>query len=137
MDTCSLHCQKSPGWVLMCHLCCALLPVAVLFVSVCCHLNSCRGAVGQGVVCHLGVSGPLSHCRPRAAVPCTPGSLRPRAQPMPWVQRGAALEQSVVPTAVRGACAGAAAQALPAGLGVRLWGVRLVEGLVPRKTVLL
>lgn len=96
MGTCLLHCQKSPGWVLMCHLCCALLPVAVLFVSVCCHLNSCCGAI----VCHLGVSGPLSHCCPwrvgwdgftslhcscpRAAVPCVPGSPRPRAQHMPW-----------------------------------------------------
>lgn len=136
MGTCLLHCQKSPGWVLMCHLCCALLPVAVLFVSVCCHLNSCCGAI----VCHLGVSGPLSHCCPwrvcwdgftsAALQPspcCCPLCARLPAAPCP----AHALEQSVVPAAVRGACARAAAQAL------RLWGVRPVEGLVPRKTVLL
>lgn len=136
MGTCLLHCQKSPGWVLMCHLCCALLPVAVLFVSVCCHLNSCCGAI----VCHLGVSGPLSHCCPwrvgwdgfTSATPplflcCHPLCAQLPAAPCP----AHALEQSVVPAAVQGACARAAAQAL------RLWGIRPVEGLVPRKTVLL
>lgn len=58
---------------------------------------------------------------------CCPLSARLPAAPCP----AHALEQSVVPVAVRGACARAAAQA------PRLWGIRPVEGLVPRKTVLL